>query len=160
MSQGKILAAEHGGAYALKLVGDVRVNLCSAIDDYLDQMFADPRFESVMVDLCDAEGVDSTTLGLLAKLAIRARKQYGLRPVVYSSNQGINRLLASMAFGKLFEIRCESCAAEGAIKEIPCANAEPEVVREKVIEAHRVLMDMSEENRGRFKDLMTALEQG
>ena len=67
MREGRILAADHNGAYALKLVGDVRVNLCSAIDDYLEHMFNDPGFESVMVDLCEAEGIDSTTLGLLAK---------------------------------------------------------------------------------------------
>ena len=65
--EGRILAAHHHGAYALKFVGDVRVNLCNSIDDYLDHMFEDPEFQSVLVDLCEAEGVDSTTLGLLAK---------------------------------------------------------------------------------------------
>ncbi len=157
--EGRILAADHHGAYALKLVGDVRVNLCSSIDEYLEQMFSDPQFESVMVDLCDAEGIDSTTLGLLAKLALRVRKQFGLRPVIYSCRNGINRLLQSMAFGKLFDIREESVINGSVIREIPAVNDDPEVVREKVIEAHRVLMDLSEENRERFKDLMTALEQ-
>ncbi len=155
---GRILAADHHGAYALKLVGDVRVNLCSSIDEYLEQMFSDPEFESVMVDLCDAEGIDSTTLGVLAKLALRVRKQFGLRPVIYSCRHGINRLLQSMAFGKLFDIREESVVNGSVIREIPAVNDDPEVVREKVIEAHRILMDLSEENRERFKDLMTALE--
>lgn len=159
MTEGKILAAEHHGAYALKLVGDVRVNLCSSIDDYLEHMYSDPAFESVMVDLCEAEGIDSTTLGLLAKLALRVRKQFGLRPVIYSCSNGINRLLQSMAFGKLFDIREENVLNGAVISEIPAVSDEPEVVREKVIEAHRVLMDLSDENRERFQDLMTALEQ-
>ena len=30
--------------------------------------------------------------------------------------------------------------------------------RDKVVEAHRILMDLSEENRARFKDLMAVLE--
>lgn len=157
---GRILAADHHGAYALKLVGDVRVNLCSAIDDYLEHMFEDPEFQSVLLDLCEAEGIDSTTLGLLAKLALRARKEYGLRPVIYSCRAGINRLLQSMAFGKLFDIRQESFVNGSVIKEIPAVNDEPDVIREKVIEAHRVLMDVSEENRDRFRDLVTALEKG
>ncbi len=159
MTEGRILAAEHRGAYALKLVGDVRVNLCSSIDEYLGQMFADPQFESVVVDLCDAEGIDSTTLGLLAKLALQVRKQFGLQPVIYSCRNGINRLLQSMAFGKLFDIREENVLNGSVVRDIPAVNDEPEVVREKVIEAHRVLMDLSEENRERFQDLMTALEQ-
>ena len=157
--EGRILAADHHGAYALKLVGDVRVNLCSSIDDYLDHMFADPKFESVMVDLCEAEGIDSTTLGLLAKLALRAHKQFGLKPVMYSDRGGINRLLQSMAFGRIFDIREEHAADDDAIREIPTVSEDPETVRIRVIEAHRVLMDISEENRERFQDLMTALEK-
>ena len=159
MTDGRILAAHHDGAYALKLVGDVRVNLCSAIDDYLDGMFSDPAFESILVDVCEADGIDSTTLGLLAKLALRARQQYGLKPVIYSCNSGINRLLKSMAFGKLFDIREEHFVEDDVIKEIPAVSEDPESVRIKVIEAHRVLMDISDENRERFQDLMVALEK-
>ena len=33
-------------------------------------------------------------------------------------------------------------------------------VRDKVVEAHRVLMSLNEENRARFQDLMAALERG
>ena len=160
MMEGRILAADHNGAYALKLVGDVRVNLCSSIDDYLEQMFSDPGFESVVVDLCEAQGIDSTTLGLLAKLALRAREQYGLKPVIYSCGTGINRLLQSMAFGKLFDIRQETCVDDEVIREIPAVSEDPETVRIKVIEAHRVLMNISDENRERFQDLMVALESG
>jgi anti-anti-sigma factor len=157
--EGRILAAQHHGAYVLKLVGDVRVNLCSSIDDYLEHMFQDPDFESVMVDLCEAEGIDSTTLGLLAKLAIRVRNQHGMNPVIYSCRSGINRLLQSMAFSKLYDIRQERFVNGAVIKEIPAVSDKPEVVREKVIEAHRVLMDLSDENRERFRDLMTTLEK-
>lgn len=157
--QGRILAAEHDGAYALKLVGDVRVNLCSTIDDYFLHMFEDPDLVSVTVDLSEAEGLDSTTLGLLAKLALRFRKQFGLRPALYSCNKGINRLLGSMAFGKIFDIREESCLNPEDIDEIPTHGDDAEAVREKVIEAHRILMDISEENRDRFRDLMIVLEK-
>lgn len=159
MSEGRILAAEHDGAYAIKLVGDVRVNLCTAVDDYFDQMFANPGLDSALIDLSEAEGVDSTTLGLLAKLALRFRQRFNLKPAIYSSNPGINRLLHSMAFGKLFDIREESCNSADAIADIPTVSANPERAREKVIEAHRVLMDISDDNRERFKDLMAVLEQ-
>jgi anti-anti-sigma factor len=159
VSKGRILAAEHDGAYALKLVGDVRVDLCASIDDYFDHMFENPDFESVLVDLCEAEGIDSTTLGLLAKLALRVRKHCGLRPAIYSSDSGINRLLASMAFNKLFDIREEACDSTDDISEIPSVNADPASAREKVIEAHRILMDISDENKARFRDLLAVLER-
>ncbi|MCX2982075.1 anti-anti-sigma factor [Halieaceae bacterium IMCC14734] len=156
---GRILAAEHEGAYALKMVGDVRVSLCSTIDDYLERMFSAPDFDSVVVDLCSAEGIDSTTLGLLARLALRAREQYSFKPVIYSCDAGINRLLQSMAFGKLFDIRHETCDEPDHIAEVPTVAGDEAAVKAKVIEAHRALMDLSEENRQRFEDLMVVLQE-
>ncbi|MEM0953340.1 MAG: STAS domain-containing protein [Pseudomonadota bacterium] len=160
MSPGRILAAEHHGAYALKLVGDVRVDLCSSIEEYFKGMFSNPDFESVTVDLCDTDGMDSTTLGLLAKLALQSRDQYGLQPVVYSCSSGINRLLESMGVGKLFDIRAEHLHEDDLAADIPAVSEDPESVRIKVLEAHRVLMDISDDNRERFSDLVTVLEQG
>ncbi len=156
---GRILAAEHEGAYALKLVGDVRVSLCATIDDYLQQMFDDPDFDSVLVDLCETEGIDSTTLGLLAKLAIRTREKHGFKPVVYSCNPSINRLLQSMAFARIFDIREETCDNPDSISEVPAVSGDADSVKGKVIEAHNILMDLSEENRERFQDLMLVLKQ-
>ena len=69
---GRILVADHNGVYMLKFVGDVRVTLCATVDDYLHRMFDDREFKSVLVDLSETEGIDSTSLGILAKLSIQA----------------------------------------------------------------------------------------
>ena len=157
---GKILAANHHGAYMIRLVGDVRLTLCTTIDEYFQQMFEDPEFASVWVDLCDAEGIDSTSLGLLAKLALNVKERFGFAPAIYSCEPGINRLLKSMGFQRLFELHEEACFNPEDISEIPTVQGSEQVVKEKVIEAHRVLMGISDENRARFKDLMNALENG
>ncbi|MEH6637389.1 MAG: anti-anti-sigma factor [Halioglobus sp.] len=159
MRDGKILAASHDGAYVIRLVGDVRLTLCTTIDEYFQRMFEDPAFTSVWVDLCEAEGIDSTTLGLLAKLALKVKEKFGFAPAIYSCDSGINRLLKSMGFQRLFELHEESCSNPDNISEIPAVAGSEELVREKVIEAHRVLMGISDENRNRFKDLITALER-
>jgi anti-anti-sigma factor len=160
MREGRILAASHDGAYVIRLVGDVRLTLCTTIDDYFQRMFDDPEFASVWVDLCDAEGIDSTTLGLLAKLALRVKASFGFKPAIYSCDSGINRLLKSMGFQSLFDIHEEVCSDPEDISEIPVVSGSEDSVREKVIEAHRILMDISDDNRVRFQDLMSALEQG
>jgi hypothetical protein len=123
-------------------------------------MFEDPGFVSVWVDLCEAEGIDSTTLGLLAKLALKVKENYGFEPAIYSCEPGINRLLKSVGFDNLFQLHEEVCENPQDISEIPTVEGSEASVKRKVIEAHRVLMDLSEENRERFKDLMTALERG
>ena len=158
MHQGLILAASHQGAYVIRLEGDVRLTLCTTIDEYFQRMFDDPEFASVWVDLCEAEGIDSTTLGLLAKLALQVKQRFGFEPAIYSCDQGINRLLKSMGFHRLFDLHEESCSNPENISEIPTVEGGEQLVKEKVIEAHRVLMGLSDENRARFKDLMSALE--
>ena len=155
---GKILAANHHGAYMIRMVGDVRLTLCTTIDEFFQHIYEDPEFASVWVDLCDAEGIDSTSLGLLAKLALEVKERFGFAPAIYSCDPGINRLLKSMGFQRLFELHEESCGKSGEVSEIPTVEGSEELVKEKVIEAHRVLMDLSEENRSRFKDLVNALE--
>ncbi|MEM9397675.1 MAG: anti-anti-sigma factor, partial [Pseudomonadota bacterium] len=88
MSEGRVLAAKENGAYVIRLVGDVRLTLCASIEDYVEGMLEDPEFRSVWVDLCDAEGIDSTTLGQLAKLALAVDKRFGFRPAIYSCDDG------------------------------------------------------------------------
>jgi len=155
---GRILAANHHGAYVIRFEGDVRLTLCTTIDDYIKKMFKDPEFVSVWVDLCSAEGVDSTTLGLLAKLALQARNKFGFTPAIYSCNPGINRLLKSMGFQRIFKIHEEICQEPEKVDEVPMKADSEAAFKNKVVEAHRVLMDLNPENRERFTDLMSALE--
>lgn len=159
MAEGKILAAHHDGAYVLRMEGDVRLTLCTTIEDYVQRMFDDPEFASVWVDLCEAEGIDSTTLGLLAKLALGVEERFHFKPAIFSCNPGINRLLKSMGFQRLFELHEETCVNPDDISEVPTVGGSEEAVKAKVVEAHRVLMGLSEENRERFQDLMAVLER-
>jgi anti-anti-sigma factor len=158
MSEGRILAANQDGAYVIRLLGDVRLTLCTTIDEYFCAMYEDPKFVSVWIDLCEAEGIDSTTLGLLAKLAITVKEKFGFVPVIYSSDSGINRLLQSMGFQRLFEMRDSVCEETVTGQEVPAVQGSEQRVKEKIVEAHRVLMNLSDENKARFKDLMTVLE--
>ena len=160
MQTGRVLAASHHGAYVIRFVGDVRLTLSTTIDDYFQHMFEDPEFASVWVDLCQAECIDSTTLGLLAKLALRVKERYGFQPAIYSCEPGINRLLKSVGFDALFRLYEEPCENPEDIAEIPAVDGSEESVKKKVIEAHRVLMGISDENRERFRDLLTVLERG
>lgn len=158
MSAGKILTATHNGCYLISLAGDVRVTLCKTIDDFYDAMFHDAGLTDVTIDLSDAEGIDSTTLGLLAKLAIRAKAQLNLKPTVYSPNPGITRLLGSMGFERIFSIQTELSIQDSLLEELPIAQDSEDACRNRVIEAHRVLMGMNEKNRAEFQPLLTALE--
>ncbi|MET0379400.1 MAG: STAS domain-containing protein [Spongiibacteraceae bacterium] len=158
MQPGKILVAEQSGAFMLKLIGDVRLSFCTALDDFLERMFATPNFASVIIDLTDAENIDSTTLGQLAKIAIAARRRFQLIPVVLSTNPDITRVLDAMGFARVFDIRNELPRTPEQLGELPLFVGSENVVRDRVLEAHQVLMGMNAKNHAQFKELVCALE--
>lgn len=159
---GRVLVAEHNGAYVLKLVGDVRLTLSSTIDQCVERMFASTTCQSVVIDLTETEGLDSTTLGMLAKMALFVRKQLHLRPIAVSDNDSIIRLLNSMGFEQIMDIQrtqAVSAMAEGELHAtaIDEAALDEKQAKEKVLQAHQVLMTLNQKNKEMFKELVESL---
>ncbi|GAB2879371.1 STAS domain-containing protein [Microbulbifer echini] len=159
MQSGQIMVGAHEGVYIIKLMGDVRLNLCTSFDSFIDNMFARSDFAGVAFDLHTAEGVDSTTLGLMAKIAIRARERGCQKPLVFLANKGIWHLLDAMGFDTLMEISDEQCKFSVETQPLVCQTPDECAAREKVLEAHRVLMSMNEQNAETFRDLVHTLER-
>ncbi|VFT17223.1 anti-anti-sigma factor [Pseudomonas aeruginosa] len=88
MSTGKIQFAEQNGSFVLKFVGEVRLTLCSALDSTIEKIFAALNFSAIIIDLTETQSIDSTTLGLLAKLSILSRQKIGLLPTLVTTNPG------------------------------------------------------------------------
>ncbi|MBU6954487.1 STAS domain-containing protein [Hahella aquimaris] len=158
MSGYKILQAEKQGVYVLKFIGEIRLNLCSTLDHLIDEMKEDQSFITVVIDLTETSIVDSTTLGLLAKIGIFAKKHRKILPTIVSTNEDITRLVLSMGFDQLFIIVEKAATDIEHLSEIPILLASEQEVREKVLAAHKVLMELNESNRAAFKDLVQALE--
>ncbi len=154
----KILQAEKQGIYVLKFIGEIRLNLCSTLDNLVESITQDPDFKTVVIDLTETEIIDSTTLGLLAKIAMAAQKRSNFLPTMISTNPDITRIITSMGFDKIFIIVREPASRIEELEEIPVLHAIEQQVRDKVLEADRVLMGLNSRNREEFKNLVRALE--
>lgn len=159
MSTGKIQFAEQNGTFVLKFVGEVRLTLCSALDATIERIFGAHNFSSIIIDLTETSSIDSTTLGLLAKLSILSRQKIGLLPTLVSTNADISRLLASMGFEQVFNVVSTPLPCPECLRDLPAQDLSEELVKAKVLEAHRILMGLNEHNREAFSDLVTALER-
>lgn len=155
---GRILVGSHEGVYILLFEGDVRLTLCTAVDGYLEKMFKDRSFKSVVVNLSRTQSIDSTSLGLLAKLSIQADKLFNYRPTLVSTQVDVTRILMSMGFDDVFNIVEEPLEHKEQLGELPVINSSREDVRQRVLEAHKTLMAMNETNRDAFHDLVVTLE--
>ena len=159
-SPGKIQFAEQSGTFVLKFVGEVRLTLCSALDATIEKIFAALNFTAIIIDLTEAHSVDSTTLGLMAKLSILSRHKVGLLPTVVTTNPDITRVLQSMGFDQVFNIVDTPVPCPDCLADLPSQDQSEEVVKAKVLEAHRILMGLNDSNREAFHDLVSALERG
>ena len=155
---GKILFAERDGVQVLKFVGDVRVTLGPTISTFLSKLSRCKTFKSIIIDLTQTDAIDSTSLGLLAKISLTTQETFSVIPTIISPNEDITRILESMGFDKEFVIVKElitECGQEGRLQ---CRISSEFNRRKQVCEAHEVLMSLNERNQGEFRDLVEALE--
>ncbi|GAA6130313.1 STAS domain-containing protein [Halopseudomonas sabulinigri] len=158
MTTGKIQFAESQGTFVLKFIGDVRLTLCAALDAYIEKIFSVLSFESIVIDLTETEGIDSTSLGLLAKLSILSKQKVGFLPTLVSNHDDMNRLLQSMGFDQVFNIVPETTPTCAELQDLPGQMLSEDKVKKKVLEAHHILMQLNDSNREAFRDLVSALE--
>ena len=158
MSQCRVLQADCSGVYILKLVGEVRLNACSTIDAVIEKIAESPNFRSLVVDLSETDHLDSTTLGMLAKLAVKAKEKSHFLPSIVSTNPDVTRIIESMGFDSVFVITKEPIESESDLAEVEQKPLQEEDMRQTVINAHKVLMDINENNRDKFRDLVDALQ--
>ncbi len=175
---GNIQYADHNGSYILKLSGDVRVMFCTAIDALLDKMLSDENLTGVLIDLTAVSNIDSTSLGMLAKIAVKIQQKLNTRPIIVSDNPDINRILTTMGFKKVFyllnkvpifvenngsagkpDAKIDKIALQDMLKDIPQVNSTQQEICAKVLEAHRILMDLNATNKETFKAVVDELEK-
>ena len=159
MSAGKILAADYRHMAMLKFVGEVRVIMSSTLDNYCNNLYRRGILDAMVVDMSETRSIDSTALGMLAKMAIQLRNRFNVMPTIISPNPDITRILRSMSFDMICNIVDSVPKQQTQFCELALQKESEATVRDKVIDAHLTLMAMSEANRLEFQDLVSALKQ-
>ncbi|WP_330926434.1 STAS domain-containing protein [Candidatus Sororendozoicomonas aggregata] len=161
MIPGKIQFAENQGTWLVKLCGEVRLTLCQALETFLEKVTSDPGFCSIIIDASEASTIDSTILGLLAKLSIKTQRLFSLMPVLISTRWDVTRLLLSMGFDKVFIIvEHMDKSVAFSMHDLACDISNDEQgTQQRVLDAHRTLMSLNDNNRKAFRDLVEQLER-
>lgn len=160
MNTGRVLYAVDDGVYVLKFVGDVRLEFGTRIDAFIGVVDGDAVLKDVVVDFSETEHVDSTSLGLLAKLSGVCTRRLGRVPMLVCKDRGMLRFLHTMGFSDVFDIREALPDAPSCTADLPSVAHDEERARQSVLSAHRLLMALNERNAREFRDLVQLLEQG
>ena len=159
--KGSVFYRKHGNTYFIRFVGDMRYNEMSrSLDEFLDKLFQRRDFDGIVVDLIEAKFIDSTNLGLLAKIARFISKQFGKKTTLISTNEDINALLDNMGFSEVFTIsRVRQPVDTGQEQELVISAPRQEDLAKTVLESHGILCDMNETNREKFTGVVKILKQ-
>lgn len=158
LPSGCIEAAFHQGVHVIRLSGDVRLNLCSTLDHYVTNVLREKAFENVIIDLSEAVGVDSTSLGQIAKISILCQERFSLTPTIVSPNPDITKILFAMGFDQVFHIIDKVLSGFTELEAWVIQAVNEEEAREQVISAHKALMSLNQKNKEVFQGLVDALE--
>ncbi|XKH59233.1 STAS domain-containing protein [Halomonas sediminis] len=161
--EGRVKAAFDSGVFVLKLCGDVRLTLCATLDTQAQRLAETPGLHAVMIDLREATNVDSTALGFLAKVAMAVKGRLEQPPTIIADNPDVRQMLDVMGFARFFTLVeapfQKTAMLNGVLEELPEVPADEEGLRERILEAHRILMHMNEHNREQFQPLVQMLEE-
>lgn len=158
MAEGSISFAKKGGVCFIRMSGVVRHTISPGFDRLLDHLFSDAATDEIVLDVNQARNIDSTNLGLMAKVARFMLEQRRRKPVILCENPDVRMLLDSMGFGRIFEIVSHSIAGR---LQFETARHVEQTHKERIhmiLDAHRVLMEMNNHNRALFEPVVDALE--
>ncbi|MBW6392256.1 MULTISPECIES: STAS domain-containing protein [Halomonadaceae] len=157
-NEGRVQAAFDSGVFVLKLCGDVRLTLCATLDTQAQQLARTPGLQSLIIDLREATNVDSTALGFLAKVAMAVKDRILYKPTIVVDNPDVQRMLEVMGFAQFFAMVKAPLTETCELSDLPEIPADMEGMRKRILEAHRILMRMSDHNREEFQPLVEMLE--
>jgi len=165
MEAGKIYFARRNGGIFLKFTGHIRYTfqelhrVSAALDAFLDHLFHEGGFEHVLIDMMEAESIDSTNLGLLAKLALYMEREHNRQPTILSNNSGITETLQLSGLDKVFVVLHDGEHANDELALVPDIEVSEREMRQTMLESHRTLMRLSESNHEAFRDVVEVLER-
>lgn len=158
MNRHNIFFAEKDDCWFIRLVGEIRYPAGNELQTLTSRLHNARNIRHIVVDLNQTTYIDSTNLGLLARLAQSLIKLRGNRLTLLSQNDDINVFLNSMGFSHVAVIIHNACTRIQELEQMPDIPIPEKEQVSTLLEAHQTLMDLDKRNQSRFRDVVEALK--
>ena len=163
MSSGETIIYGSGERYAVKVIGRATFE-CVAPLRTLAKQLDTAEFKQIDIDLADCQGLDSTYMGIMAMLALRAKK-INAAISIYNASELNRNLLCGLGLKRLFqftegtvEMGTPDTAAGSSSDSTPAAT-DKLTNANTVLEAHKTLMDVDQENVAKFEKVVDYVQK-
>lgn len=155
---GALFYAKQNDTWIIKLNGNLRYTMGCALQDFLDALFARQDYNDILVDLTDAHALDSTILGLLARIANFSQQRFQRQTTLLSTHPDVNQILENLGLTEIFSVRASHEAIAATLRPLaipePCDKA---ALSRVVYQAHQALSALNPSNQAAFKDVLEHL---
>lgn len=160
MTEGHVTHAHQQGIHVLRYFGTVDFMLAPGIQRFVEQLIEDGSVSGLVFDLSQANSLDSTNLGLMARVNERLLNVGAANSVIISSEGDIDVVLRSMGFDQTFDVHTPGSDAEPESEE-PITTESPSAaeLRETMLAAHQALVRLSDAGRLEFAPVVECLER-
>ena len=154
MKKTDVLIAHNKGVYNIKVEGRATFEYGPPLRT-LAKNLENEMFERISVDLNECTGMDSTFMGLLAMLGLRARKISAVMEIL-NANEANMGLLRGLGLEKLFKfsVRDSSEIDKDSTWQKAETQSDKLATAEAVVDAHDTLMDVNPGNIPKFEKVV------
>lgn len=151
--------ASLNGTHIFKLIGEVRAHSCISLDKLLNRIEQQENVVGAIVDLTQTTFIDSTVLGILAKLGLKLKQTHHIQAVMLSTNPDITTLANSMGLGQVFVILNYCGDPNVCTLTLTDEHITHNAMLRTVLDAHKTLMKLNANNQNMFEPLVKQLQK-
>jgi anti-anti-sigma regulatory factor len=156
---GKIFFASRASKVFLRLEGRATHALGADLDQVITRLCARGDFTEIVIDLTAATALDSTMLGLVAKVAKWMHLHRQRAPTLLAASDKIAATVRGVGLDRLVNIVTQQVDAPGDLHEAPTADVSRDERARTILAAHQELMSLNARNASEFKSVVEFFEQ-
>jgi len=157
-SQGEIRYAFENGVWFIKCLGAICHPVGPALNKLIEQAIIHSESNKFVVDLTEAVIIDSTCLGILARIATCSNKASNIKPIILTGKGNIAKALLVVRFDLLFNLIHDLDNKTVATKIASNVALEQDAMLALLLDAHKRLCAIDAETHLVFKDVVETLE--
>jgi anti-anti-sigma factor len=157
MNKGKILFSLKSNVCFVKLIGELRYNLSQGFDSLVRRELKNNQTTHFILDLKEAEYLDSTNLGIIGMIAAGLKNKSAEKPVIVGPHKDILTIFRSMSFDTLFEISDTWKSEKLNYQDTSTIDSKKRDPREMILESHKTLAGMSKHNKEKFDPVIETI---
>lgn len=146
----------------IRLNGAIKyMNVATEFEAFIDSLVEKVGITSVIIDMRFCTYIDSTDLGILARISVTQSKRQAPQPViVYTPGSDIEVILKDVGFNRVFNFVDTIELEEADFTSIKNSGMSSELEMAKLmVDAHKKLVDIDESNSEKFGAVISLMEK-